>query len=319
MAVVAAAVIRIGRRALRNGILLLLAAAAFVSIFFLQVPFPLIIVGAAGAGWLGGRLSPGSFLPPEAVGDEPKDEAGESPSPTWGRFLRLVAIWVPLWFAPLVLLALIFGSEHLFVTQGIFFSKMAVVTFGGAYAVLAYVAQRAVETYGWLAPGEMLDGLGMAETTPGPLIQVVQFVGFMGAFRDPGVLDPLLAAVLASILVTWVTFVPCFLWIFLGAPHIERLQRNRSLNAALTAVTAAVVGVILNLAVWFSLNTLFGHLAEVDTFGIRLLVPAWETLDLPALIIALAAFLAIFRFRAGLLPTLGVSAMAGFLYRLLFP
>jgi chromate transporter len=203
------------------------------------------------------------------------------------------------------------------VAQGIFFSKMAVVTFGGAYAVLAYVAQRAVEDYGWLAPGEMLDGLGMAETTPGPLIQVVQFVAFMGAFRLHGELSPLASALIASVLVTWVTFVPCFLWIFLGAPYLERLLYNRSLNAALTAVTAAVVGVILNLAVWFSLNTLFGRLEEVRTYGLRLLVPAWTSLDLPALFIAAAAFLALFRYRAGLIPTLAGSAAAGLLYRLL--
>jgi chromate transporter len=194
---------------------------------------------------------------------------------------------------------------------------MAVVTFGGAYAVLTYVAQRAVEDYGWLAPGEMLDGLGMAETTPGPLIQVVQFVAFMGAYRISGELSPLPAAIAASILVTWVTFIPCFLWIFLGAPYIERLENNRSLSAALTAVTAAVVGVILNLALWFSLNTLFGQLDEIRTFGLRLLVPAWPTLDLPALLIALVAFLALLRFRAGMLPTLAGSALAGMVYRLL--
>jgi chromate transporter len=315
MAVVAAAVVRIGRKALRNVLLILVAAAAFVAIFFLEVPFPLIIVGAALAGWLGGRLRPGAFLPPESTGEEPA--AGRGPAPSWGRALRLCLLWIPLWFAPLALLSLYFSPEHLFVTQGIFFSKMAVVTFGGAYAVLAYVAQRAVEDYGWLAPGEMLDGLGMAETTPGPLIQVVQFVAFMGAFRLHGELSPLASALIASVLVTWVTFVPCFLWIFLGAPYLERLLYNRSLNAALTAVTAAVVGVILNLAVWFSLNTLFGRLEEVRTYGLRLLVPAWTSLDLPALFIAAASFLALFRYRAGLIPTLAGSAAAGLLYRLL--
>jgi chromate transporter len=317
MAVVAAAVVRIGKKALRNGILILVAAAAFVAIFFLDIPFPLIIIGAAFSGWLGGRLRPEVFLSPESAGKESVEGQGRAPFPSWGRALRLCLIWIPLWFAPLVLLALYFGPGHLFVTQGIFFSKMAVVTFGGAYAVLAYVAQRAVEDYGWLAPGEMLDGLGMAETTPGPLIQVVQFVGFMGAFRLAGELSPLAAGLLASVVVTWVTFVPCFLWIFLGAPYIERLQHHRSLNAALTAVTAAVVGVILNLAVWFSLNTLFGRLTEIHTYGLRLLVPAWATLDLPALVIAAAAFLALFRFQAGLIPTLAGSAAAGLLYRLL--
>ncbi len=317
MAVVVAAVVHIGRRSLRNGTLILFAAAAFIAIFFFAVPFPLIVVGAAAAGWLGDRLRPATFLPPaSAEGEEVEEIAAPG---LWRRSLRILLLALFLWFAPLALLRLFLGPDHLFVTQGVFFSKMAVVTFGGAYAVLAYVAQRAVETYGWLLPGEMLDGLGMAETTPGPLIQVIQFVAFMGAYRNPGALDPLLAGVFASILVTWVTYVPCFLWIFLGAPYIERLRHNRALNAALTGVTAAIVGVILNLAVWFSLHTLFGQLGEVHAYGMRLLLPVWHTLDFPALLIAAAAFLAIFRFRAGLLLTLAGSAAAGLLYRLLLP
>jgi chromate transporter len=316
MAVVVAAVVRLGKRALRNGILIVLAASAFIALFFLEIPFPFVIIGAALAGWVGGRRRPEIFLPPEVAGEKTREVADDQPVSGW-RSIRLLAIWLPLWFAPLVLLALFFGPEHLFVTQGVFFSKMAVVTFGGAYAVLAYVAQRAVEDYGWLAPGEMLDGLGMAETTPGPLIQVVQFVAFMGAFRFAGELSPLAAGLLASVVVTWVTFVPCFLWIFLGAPYMEKLRRNRSLNTALTAVTAAVVGVILNLAVWFSLNTLFGRLIELHTYRIRFLIPVWDTLDLPALLIAGAAFVALFRFRTGLIPTLGGSAAAGFLYHLI--
>lgn len=315
MAVVVAAVVRIGNKALHNGFLTLLAAAAFVAIFFLDVPFPFIILGAALIGWLGGRRHPQIFLPPDSAGPEAREPTEAPPVSGW-RSLRLLAIWLPLWFAPLLLLALWLGPEHLLVTQGIFFSKMAVVTFGGAYAVLSYVAQRAVEDYGWLAPGEMLDGLGMAETTPGPLIQVVQFVGFMGAFRLAENLSPLTAGLLASVVVTWVTFVPCFLWIFLGAPYIERLRSNRALNTALAAVTAAVVGVILNLALWFSLNTLFGQLTEVRAYGLKLLIPTWATLDLPALIIAAASFLALFRFRLGLIPTLAGSAAAGLLYRL---
>ncbi|BCR05679.1 chromate transporter [Desulfuromonas versatilis] len=316
MAVVVAALVRIGKKALRNGVLVLLAAAAFVAIFYLEVPFPIIILGAALIGWLGGRRHPEIFSPPAAA----KSEAGgelEAPPVPWRRSLRLLAVWLPLWFAPLALLALLFGPEHLFVTQGVFFSKMAVVTFGGAYAVLSYVAQRAVEDYGWLAPGEMLDGLGMAETTPGPLIQVVQFVGFMGAFRLVEDLPPLAAGLIASVVVTWVTFVPCFLWIFLGAPYIQRLQNNQALNTALSAVTAAIVGVILNLALWFCLNTLFGNLAESHVYGLRLLLPAWNTLDLPALLIAAVAFLLLFRFRTGLIPTLAGSAAAGLLYRML--
>jgi len=316
VAVVVAAVVHIGKKALGNGVLIFLAAAAFVAIFFLDIPFPFIIIGAALVGWIGGRRHPEIFLSPEAAGKNVEEETEAPPVSGW-RSLRLLAFWLPLWFAPLILLAIVFGPDHLFVTQGVFFSKMAVVTFGGAYAVLSYVAQRAVEDYGWLAPGEMLDGLGMAETTPGPLIQVVQFGAFMGAFRLAGELSPLTSALLASVVVTWVTFVPCFLWIFLGAPYIERLRSNRSLNAALAAVTAAVVGVILNLGLWFSLNTIFGRPTELHAYGFRLLIPVWNTLDLPALIIAAAAFLALFRFKTGLIPTLAGSAVTGFLYRLI--
>jgi len=316
MAVVLTAVVRIGKKTLHNNILILLAAAAFVAIFLLQIAFPFIILAAALVGWLGGRWFPQIFLPPNSEGEIINDSPSTPAVSRWHCLWQL-AIWLPLWFAPLAVLVYVFGTEHLFVTQGVFFSKMAVVTFGGAYAVLAYVAQRAVEDYGWLAPGEMLDGLGMAETTPGPLIQVVQFVGFMGAFRLVDELSPFAAGLLASVVVTWVTFVPCFLWIFLGAPYMERLNRNLSLKAALTVVTAAVVGVILNLAVWFSLNTLFGHLTEQHFSGIRILIPTWNTLDLPALIIAGVAFFVLFRTKVGLIPTLAVSAAAGIFYRLI--
>jgi chromate transporter len=188
---------------------------------------------------------------------------------------------------------------------------MAVVTFGGAYAVLAYVAQQAVSTYGWLAPGEMLDGLGMAETTPGPLIMVVQFVGFMGAYRNPGMLDPMLAGVLGAALTTWVTFVPCFLWIFLGAPYIEALRGNKLLSAALGAVTAAVVGVILNLALWFALHVLFGEVEILQIGLLRLQMPVWATLDIGALVLAAGALIAVLRFGVPMIPTLAASAVAG--------
>jgi chromate transporter len=201
--------------------------------------------------------------------------------------------------------------------EAVFFSKMAMVTFGGAYAALAYIGQQAVETHHWLAPGEMLDGLGMAETTPGPLIQVVQFVGFLGAWRHPGGLSPMTAGVLGSLITTWSTFVPCFLWIFLGAPYIEWLRGRRALSAALAGITAAVVGVIFNLAVWFSLHTLFAEVAEVHRFGVRWLVPAWGTLDPAALVIAIGAFLALFRFKAGMMKTLAASAAAGLAWSLL--
>ena len=214
------------------------------------------------------------------------------------------------------MLLLTLGPSDVFGQIAVFFSQMAVVTFGGAYAVLAYVAQAAVETYGWLRPGEMLDGLGMAETTPGPLIMVVQFVGFMGAFRSPGSLPPLLAGALGGMLTTWVTFVPCFMWIFAGAPFVETLRGNRALAAALAAITAAVVGVVLNLAVWFALHTLFAELTPLRAFGLTMSLPVPGSLDLPALFLTLAALFGVFRLRLGMIPVLAGSAIAGMLYGL---
>jgi chromate transporter len=203
------------------------------------------------------------------------------------------------------------GLGHTFSDIGLFFSKMAVVTFGGAYAVLAYMAQQAVEHYGWLKPGEMLDGLGMAETTPGPLIMVVQFVGFMAAYRDPGSLPPLLAGTLGGLLATWTTFVPCFLWIGLGAPFIERLRDNKPLSGALAGITAAVVGVILNLAIWFALHTWFRTAVPVGAYGFGFDMPVLASLNPWALVLSLAAMVAIFRFKAGTIQTLAVCSAAG--------
>jgi chromate transporter len=323
MAVVVEAVFRIGRRTLKTRVLQTLAGAAFIAIFFLDVPFPVIVVAAGLAGWLGGRLMPEQFpaAQPHAPGgahdptDVPViDSMVHQVQPSLTRSLRVLAVGLAFWFLPLLALIAVFGREHVLVQQGVFFSKAAVVTFGGAYAVLAYVGQQAVETYGWLRPGEMLDGLGMAETTPGPLIMVLQFVGFMGASRLAGGLDPLAAGILGSLVTTWVTFVPCFLWIFLGAPYIEHLRGNRSLSTALTGITAAVAGVVLNLAVWFSLHTLFGQVDEVRKSGVRLLIPVWSTLDPAALVIAAFAFLALFRWKLGMLKTLAASAAAGLLW-----
>jgi chromate transporter len=231
--------------------------------------------------------------------------------------VRVVAVCLTLWFGPLIVLGALLGLDNIYMTEALFFSKTAVVTFGGAYAVLAYIAQQAVHTYGWLQPGEMLDGLGMAETTPGPLIQVVQFVGFMGAFRNPGMLNPMLAGFLGALLTTWVTFVPCFLWIFLGAPYIEYLRGYKPLSTALSGITAAVVGVILNLAIWFSLHTLFGTVAEIHRWGVRLLVPEWGSADLATILIAVGAFTALFRFKVPMMPTLAGSAAVGLVYHLL--
>ena len=324
MAVVVEAVVRIGRRALKNRLLVGIAALAFLAIFFFEVPFPAIVAGAGLLGWLGGRFVPEKFAaaPAHAPGAASQGEE-EMPvadsqvhrvRPSLTRSLRVTAIGLALWLGPLLVLVALLGREHTAVQEGIFFSKAAVVTFGGAYAVLAYIGQQAVETYGWLAPGEMLDGLGLAETTPGPLIMVVQFVGFLGAWRHPGGLDPLMAGILGSAVTTWVTFAPCFLWIFLGAPYIEALRGNRSLSSALTGITAAVVGVILNLAVWFALHTLFGRVDEVHRLGVRLLVPDWGTLDPAALVLAAFAFLALFRWKIGMLKTLAASALAGLVW-----
>ncbi|HEX7181280.1 MAG TPA: chromate efflux transporter [Thermoanaerobaculia bacterium] len=323
MAVVVEAVFRIGKRALRNRTMAGIAALAFVAIFFFEIPFPAIVAGAGLIGWIGGRLRPETFAPPlvleRAAGEDLPiaDAQVHQVRPSLGRSFRVLAVCLGLWAAPLLVLFAVFGPDHVLVREGAFFSKMSVVTFGGAYAVLAYVSQQAVETYGWLTPGEMLDGLGMAETTPGPLIQVVQFVGFLGAWRHPGGLDPMTAGILGSLITTWVTYVPCFLWIFLGAPYIEWLRGKRGLSAALAGITAAVVGVILNLAVWFSLHVLFGEVAEVHRMGARLLVPDWSTLDPAALVLAAGAFLALFRFRLGMMKTLAFSAGAGLVWYLI--
>ena len=216
-----------------------------------------------------------------------------------------------LWLTPVAALLLILGPGNVFSQIAVFFSKMAAVTFGGAYAVLAYVAQQAVENYGWLKAGEMLDGLGMAETTPGPLIMVLQFVGFMAAFRAPGALPPMLAGTFGGLLATWVTFTPCFLWIFLGAPWIEALRGNKALSAALGAVTAAVVGVILNLAIWFAVHAMFRQVTPLRTYGLAFDMPVLSSINIPAVLLSAAAVLAIFRFNAGVLATLGASSLAG--------
>ncbi|MGE4562551.1 MAG: chromate efflux transporter [Rhodospirillales bacterium] len=327
LAVVIEALLRIGKRALKNSFMVSLAAASFVGIFFFEVPFPLIMVMAGLIGFIGERLSPGTFLvikghEPNVNDETPVVDAAlvdgqlDHIRPSRARALRVTIVCLALWFGPVAVLAALLGFGHVYVQEGIFFSKMAVVTFGGAYAVLAYVAQEAVNNYGWLAPGEMLDGLGMAETTPGPLIMVVQFVGFMGAYRHPGLLDPMLAGFLGAMITTWVTFVPCFLWIFLGAPYIEALYGNRSLSAALSAITAAVVGVILNLAAWFGLHVVFAQVSEVRTFGMTLRVPVWETVDVAALALAVLALVAMLRFNVGMIPTLTISAMFGAIYKL---
>jgi chromate transporter len=313
LAIVLEAVVRVGRRALKNNAMLALAAAAFVGIFFLGIPFPIIIFGAALIGFVGARSGLAMFQIGSGHGSSKQEGTAESllgdelpahARPTVARALRASAIWLALWLIPVILLLLALGTADVFSQIALFFSKMAVVTFGGAYAVLAYVAQQAVENYAWLKPGEMLDGLGMAETTPGPLIMVLQFVGFMAAFRDPGALPPMLAGTLGGLLATWVTFVPSFLWIFLGAPFIEALRGNKALNGALSAITAAVVGVILNLAVWFAIHTVFREVDSVRLFPLSFDAPRLSSVDPWALLLSVAAIVAIFRFKIGMIPTL---------------
>jgi chromate transporter len=324
LAIVVEAVVRIGKRALRNEALIGLAAAAFVGIFFFNVPFPIIILGAALIGLIGGVMGVAAFQggggghgagntnSGEGIVDSLLGEQlPEHASPTVLRALKGSAVWLALWLVPVAALLWALGSGNVFSQIAVFFSKMAMVTFGGAYAVLAYVAQQAVEHYGWLKPGEMLDGLGMAETTPGPLIMVLQFVGFMAAFRDPGGLSPMLAGTLGGLLATWVTFTPCFLWIFLGAPYIEKLRGNRALSAALSAITAAVVGVVLNLAVWFAVHTVFRQTVPVRAFALSFDAPNVASVDLWALLLSVAAAVAIFRFKAGMIPTLAACCVGG--------
>jgi len=321
LAVVVQAVVRVGSRALRNNVMRGIAAAAFVAIFFLGAPFPLIVVAAGIGGYIGGRSGLPQFKGGgghgSARGDVIHDrdtalgeELPEHARPHLGWSIRISLVFLLLWLAPVLALFLALGPDNVFTQIASFFSQMAVVTFGGAYAVLAYLAQEAVGTFGWLQPGEMLDGLGMAETTPGPLIMVTQFVGFLAAFRDSGMLSPLVAATLGAILTTWVTFVPCFLWIFAGAPFIERLRGNKALSAALTAITAAVVGVILNLAVWFAIHTLFREVRRIGAFDLPLLY----SVNLPALLLSIGALIAVFRFKVGVLPVLGACAALGAAY-----
>ncbi len=322
LAVVLQAVVRIGGRSLKNNVMRGLAAAAFILIFFLGVHFPIIVLSAGLIGYLGGRAGVSAFQVGGGhaaskgmiVADADTLLGKELPvhaSPTIGQSLRQAIVWLVLWLAPVAALILIAGDSSVFTQIATFFSKMAVVTFGGAYAVLAYVAQQAVEHYHWVAPWEMLDGLGMAETTPGPLIMVLQFVGFMGAYRHPGMLSPLLAGTLGGLLATWVTFIPCFLWIFLGAPFIERMRGNKALSGALSAITAAVVGVVLNLAIWFAIHTIFREARPFTTGPIHFDMPIFASIDPWALLISVGAIIAMFRLKIGIFTTLGSASAAG--------
>jgi chromate transporter len=324
LAVVIEAGLRISRRALKNRAMVAIAVAAFVAIFLFKAPFPLIILAAGLVGWLGHRVRPDLFGAGNGHGASGPDVVGivdgmfergelDHVRPSARRTLTTLAVWLPLWLGPVLLLWLTTGGTSVWTQVGTFFSTMAVVTFGGAYAVLAYVAQAAVETHRWLVAGEMVDGLGLAETTPGPLILVLQFVGFLAGFRTPGGLPPLLAGSLGAALTVWVTFAPCFLWIFLGGPYVEALRGNRALSAALGAITAAVVGVIMNLALWFGLHVVFREVRGVNVLGLSPDWPVLASLDWRAALLSAAAMLAMLRFKIGMIPTLAACAAAGML------
>jgi len=300
IALVLEALVRIGRRALRGAAALWLAVLAFLAISVLHVPFPLLILIAGIAGWIRARATDGAGPKVAAV----KASASSPVQPSAGRALKLLALWLPLWFVPVLLCAWLLGSDAVFTQLGLFFSKMAVVTFGGAYAVLSYVAQQAAERFAWVTPAQMIDGLGLAESTPGPLIMVVQFVGFLAAYQVAGSAHPLLAGVFGALLTVWVTFVPCFLWIFLGAPYVEKLRDHAALNGALAAITAAVVGVIANLALWFATHVLF---TRITTSGL----PDFTSVQLLPILLTAVALLMIFRFKWPLPRCLAVCAGLG--------
>jgi len=300
LAVVVEALLRIARRGLKSNFDRLLAAAAFAAIFLLRIPYPLIVLAAVAIGFWRGR------------GDESARPAGTAPldlatRPSARRTLTTALVWLMVWIGPLAGIALIFGRDHVLARLGWFFSKLAVVTFGGAYAVLAYMAQDVVSAYGWLTAGQMMDGLGLAETTPGPLILVTEFVGFLAAHQAGGA-SPYVMGVLGAIVAVWATFAPCFLWIFTGAPYVERLQAEPRLKAALAGVMAAVVGVIMNLTVWFALNVLFGRVGETAIGPARLYIPELATVSWPAVLLSALAFVLMFGLHRGMITTLGVCA-----------
>lgn len=320
LAIVVEAVIRLGRRALKNRAFVCLATAAFIGIFAFRVPFPAIVVAAGAIGFAGARWAPRYFSAPATTANAPYalDRGGfRGAIRRWWNAVLTLSVWGALWAAP-VALAAFFAVGTVYPLLGTFFSKMAVITFGGAYAVLAYVAQQAVAGFQWVTPGEMLDGLAMAETTPGPLILVLVYVGFVAAYRHPGALLPLIGGFAGAALTVWVTFVPCFLWIFLGAPYVEEIGRSKAFSGALAAITAAVVGVILNLSVWFALHTLFRIVGTLHARPLAMPWPDWASLDPAALGLSAIAMLALFGLRLGMLWTLALSAGLGLAFKLLY-
>jgi chromate transporter len=306
LVIVVEALLRISKRALKTRLLIALAGAAFIGIFFFNAPFPLIVAGAALVGYLVARAAPEHM----GLKGEVTDIAAAPPG-QWRQFFLAALVGVIVWWAPVALAALALGPSHVLVSIGTFFSKLAVVSFGGAYALLAYMAQQAVETHHWMTAPEMVDGLGLAETTPGPLILVTQFVGFLAAFRDAAPFSPVTAGILGAAMTTWVTFTPSMLWIFAGAPFVEQLRGNRHLSGALAAITASVVGVILNLTVWFALHVLFGHVEEVRAGPLRWFAFDPLALDLKATALAGIAAVLAFGLHRSLIETVAVMAVLG--------
>ncbi len=318
VAIVVQALIRVGGRTLHSRFLQIVAAVAFAALFFFAIPFPVVIICAGLAGWLigrartdwiptaGPRASSGDAVGPHLL----SDDESIGPDKARGAF-RAAALCLVLWLAPVIFLFILLGTDHIFTQESILFSKTAVITFGGAYAVLAYVSQQAVQTYGWISASDMVTGLGLAETTPGPLIMVVQFVGFLAAYNHPGSLPPLLAGVIGACITVWVTFLPCFFFIFLGAPFVERLRHSRALRHALTGIGAAVVGVILNLAVWFALNTSFSTVTTIRWGPVQLTVPQWSSVLWASVAITTVAAVLVFRFKMATLRVLAVCAAVG--------
>lgn len=297
VAIVFSAMIRIGKKALKGWGMWLIAIFSYLAIFAIKIPFPLIILGAAVLGYLGNRYWPDYFRSsksPHSVSEESLRLDAVPPSRRYAA--RALLIGLALWWGPVLAAGLLLGWDHALTQEGLFFSKAAVVTFGGAYAVLPYVAQQAVNHFGWLQPGQMLDGLGLAETTPGPLVMVLQFVGFLGAWSHADSYSPLIMGTLGACMTTWVTFVPSILWIFLGAPYMERLRDQRWISAALGGVTAAVVGVICNLAIWFAWNVWLPQAGKID----------WIALG-----ISVIAFVGIQKWNWGIIPVVLGSGLAG--------
>ncbi len=308
IALVTEALWRVARRALKGPTHVIVAVLAFLALFAFRIPFPIVILAAAIVGLAFVRRSGSSSNSGLAAEEKVLEQSADAPRP-----VRTIVSGAALWLGPIAVLAALLGSGHVFPQMGWFFAKMAVVTFGGAYAVLAYVAQEAVQNYGWLTTGNMIDGLALAETTPGPLILVLSFVGFYAAYQQPGALPALFAGTLGAVFVTWVTFVPSFIWIFLGAPYVERLRRNRYLSAMLATVTAAVVGVIANLALWFALHVLFREVTQVTAGSATFAWPDWRTADLAAIVLSIAAAIALLRWRINLVRVLLASGALGYL------